>query len=55
MVKKLKQELGQENIKILLSINNYELYLATTQVSLIVDGKKIDTDETSLKGKELIL
>lgn len=48
---KLKQALGQENVKILLSINNHELYPAGTWVLLIVGGKKIDIDDTRFKRK----
>lgn len=50
---KLKQALGKENVKMLLSLNNYELYPAGTWVSLIMDGKKIGIDKTSFKRKNL--
>ena len=50
---KLKQALGQENVKILLLIKDYKLHSSGTWVKSIVNGKNIDFDETSFKRKNL--
>lgn len=54
-VKKGKQTLGQENVEMLLSLNNYELYPAGTSVLLIIGANKIDSDETSFKSKSYLV